>query len=139
MLSNVGGASPDIIARDLAAIVFGEPYELPKERRIIQVDPAINEAYVGRYELRPDFILSVTSEEGRLFVQATGQPKFEIYPESETEFFLKVTDAQITFVVDEDGAVTGLILHQGGRDLPAPKLEGIGPNRKKVNRQGRRQ
>jgi CubicO group peptidase (beta-lactamase class C family) len=123
VLSNVGGASSDVIARDLAAIVFGEPYELPEERQVIQVDPAINEAYVGRYELRPDFILAVTSEEGRLFVQATGQPKFEIYPESETEFFLKVTDAQITFVVEDDGAVTGLILHQGGHDLPAPKLE----------------
>jgi CubicO group peptidase (beta-lactamase class C family) len=123
VLSNVGTASPDVIGRDLAAIVFGEPYELPKERRVIQVDPATNEAYFGRYELRPDFILSVTSEEGRLFVQATGQPKFEIFPESETEFFLKVTDAQITFVVDDAGAVTGLILHQSGRDLPAPKLE----------------
>ncbi len=123
VLSNVGTASPDIIAQDMAAIVFGEPYELPKERRIIQVDPTTNQAYVGRYELRPDFILTVTLEGGRLFVQGTGQPKFEIYPESETEFFLKVTDAQLTFVVDDAGAVTGLILHQGGRDLPAPKLE----------------
>jgi CubicO group peptidase (beta-lactamase class C family) len=123
VLSNVGGASPDLIARDIAAIVFGEPYELPKERQVIQIDPAINEAYVGRYQIRPGLILEVTTEEGRLFVQATGQEKFEIYPESKTEFFLKVVDAQITFVIDDNGAVTGLILHQAGRDIPAPKLE----------------
>jgi CubicO group peptidase (beta-lactamase class C family) len=123
VLSNVGGASPDLIAHDIAAIVFGEPYELPKERQVIQIDPAINEAYVGRYQIRPGLILEVTTEKGRLFVQATGQEKFEIYPESKTEFFLKVVDAQITFVIDDNGAVTGLILHQAGRDIPAPKLE----------------
>jgi hypothetical protein len=45
------------------------------------------------------------------------------YAESESKFFLKVVDGQITFVKDEQGKVTGLILHQGGRDLHAKKIE----------------
>lgn len=58
----------------------------------------------------------------RLMAQATGQAKVELLPESETEFFLKAIDAQITFVKDEKGIVTHLILHQGG-DRSAKKLK----------------
>jgi hypothetical protein len=57
-----------------------------------------------------------------LFGQPTGQPKAELYPTSATEFFLKVVDAQVTFVKDEQGRVTQLILHQGGRNMPAKKI-----------------
>jgi len=53
--------------------------------------------------------------------QATGQQQFEIFPSSETEFFLKVVDARITFVRGPDGAVDQLVLHQGGRDMPAKR------------------
>ena len=55
--------------------------------------------------------------------QATGQGTVEIFPSSPTEFFLKVVDAQITFVKDASGAVTQLVLHQGGRDMPGKKLK----------------
>ena len=55
-------------------------------------------------------------------VKLTGQPKLEVFPKSETDFFYKVVDAQITFQKDTAGKVTQLILHQGGLDLPARKL-----------------
>lgn len=103
----------------------GEPERAPRagdappERPVAKVDPAIFDAYVGEYELQPGFVLSVTREGGRLMTQATGQPKVEIFPSSETEFFLKVVDAQITFVRGPGGAVDQLVLHQGGRDIPA--------------------
>ena len=54
--------------------------------------------------------------------QATGQAKGEIYFTSETELFLKVADAQITFVKNEQGQVTELILRQNGRNMPAKKI-----------------
>ena len=87
------------------------------------VDPAVYRAYVGEYELAPGFILTVTVEGDRIMTQATGQQKVEIFPSSPTEFFLKVTNAQITFVKDASGAVTQLVLHQGGRDMPAKKIK----------------
>lgn len=110
------------IARDLGAIVYGEKYEIPKERVAIQVDPKIYDAYVGKYELRPDFILTITLDGNRLLTQLTGQPMTEIFPESESKFFLKVVDAQLTFVKAEDGKVSHVILHQGGRDQKATRL-----------------
>jgi CubicO group peptidase (beta-lactamase class C family) len=94
--------------------------EVPK-RQAIRLDPAIYDRYAGVYELQPGFDLTITREGDRLMAQATGQEKVELFPESETEFFLTVVDAQITFVVAADGSVTELILHQGGQDLPAKR------------------
>ena len=54
-------------------------------------------------------------------VQATGQQKFEVYPESPTEFFYKVVDAQLTFKLDKDGKAEELILHQNGQHMPAKR------------------
>jgi D-alanyl-D-alanine carboxypeptidase len=87
----------------------------------IKLNPAVYDAYIGEYELAPGFILTVTREGDRLMTQATGQGKVEIFPSSETEFFLKVTDAQITFVKGPSGAVDAIVLHQAGRDVPAKR------------------
>ena len=95
----------------------------PREHKEIMVDPKIFDALAGKYQLAPGFILTVTREGDGLFTQATGQGKIQIYPESETEYFLKVTDAQITFVKDDQGKFSKLILHQMGRDMPAPRVE----------------
>ena len=81
------------------------------------VDPKIFDRYVGRYQLAPAFVLTVTRDEAHLYAQATDQPRFEIFPESETEFFYKVVDAQITF------GDKSLVLHQNGMDLPAKRIE----------------
>jgi len=122
-LSNIEFSRIEKICIDIAAIIFGKKYEMPKKRVAIKVDPKVYDTYVGRYELKPDFILSITKEEDQLFVQATGQGKIAIFPESETKFFCKDVDAQISFVKDKDGKVTKLILHQGGRDQEAKKIK----------------
>jgi len=95
--------------------------DAPAGRTVMRVDPSVYDAYVGQYELAPGFILTVTREGDRLMTQATGQEKVEIFPSSETEFFLKVVDAQITFVRGPGATVDQLVLHQGGRDTPAKK------------------
>ena len=92
----------------------------------VEVDPVVYDAYVGEYELVPDFVLSVTKEGDGLYVQATGQLKFEVFPESETEFFYTVVEAQITFVKNAEGEVTHLVLHQNGVDQRAERLPGTG-------------
>lgn len=88
----------------------------------MKVDAKIYEAYVGRYELAPSFVLTISKDGDKLSGQATGQGAFELSPESETMFFVREVNARITFVKDDKGIVTGLILQQNGRDLPAKKL-----------------
>jgi CubicO group peptidase (beta-lactamase class C family) len=94
---------------------------LPPERKAIQVDPARLDAYVGEYEIAPSFAITVTRQGDHLFGQPTGQPALELFPESETRFFLKEVDAQIEFIRGADGKVTGLVLHQGNRDMPGKR------------------
>jgi hypothetical protein len=71
----------------------------------------------------PWFGITVTLEGDKLMAQATGQQKFQIFPESPTKFFYKVVDAQITFVEDDDGTVKRFVLRQHGRDLPAVRVD----------------
>lgn len=119
-----GAPPPGKITETLAALLFGEKIEAaaPPAPVIAKVDPKIYDAYAGEYQLAPNFIITVSREGDRLMAQATGQPQFEIFPESETKFFLKVVNAKITFVRDDAGKVTHLILHQGG-DQQAKKIK----------------
>ena len=99
------------------------PLVTPTIHTEVAIDPRLLDAYVGRYELAPNFVITVTREDNGLFIQATGQPKFPVFPESDTTFFLKVVDAQITFVKDTSGQVSHLILHQAGRHTPGKKIQ----------------
>ena len=93
------------------------------EQEVAEVDPAIFDGYVGEYELGPGFTLTITREGDRLFGQATGQGRAELFPESETAFFLKVVDARVVFNPGTDGRAEELVLHQGGRQMPAKRVD----------------
>lgn len=95
----------------------------PKEHKQVAVDSKLFDGYVGRYQLAVNFMITITREADHLFEQATGQPKFEIFPEGDRDYFLKVVDAQITFVTDSNGRATELILHQAGRDTHGRRLD----------------
>jgi CubicO group peptidase (beta-lactamase class C family) len=95
---------------------------LPSPRKEVAIDPKGYDRLTGDYELAPEFIITILRRGDKLISQATGQSEVELFPESETRFFLKVVDAQVNFVLDPEGRVTGLVLHQGGQDLPAKKI-----------------
>ncbi|MBC7899362.1 MAG: serine hydrolase [Saprospiraceae bacterium] len=123
VLSNVQGAPAGKVAGDLATIVFGGAYEIPKERKEIAVDAKILEKYVGQYQIPPSITISITLENGKLLGQLAGQGKFALLAETETVFFSKDVNAQITFNKDPQGQVTGLTLSQGGGNTPAQKIK----------------
>jgi len=123
VLSNVQAAPAGKIANDLAAIVFGAAYEIPREHKEIAVESKFLEKYVGQYKIEPNIVITVTLENGKLLGQLAGQSKFALFAESENRFFSKDVNAQITFVKDAQGHVTGLTLHQGGGDFPAQKIK----------------
>jgi len=87
-----------------------------------KVDAKVYDAYIGKYDYSKA-IMTVTREGNQLFAQITGQPKFEIFPKSETEFFWKDVNAQVTFVKDKSGKVTKAIHEQAGQKFDAPRME----------------
>lgn len=95
----------------------------PVERKPVAVDENVLQGYVGEYALRPDFTITVTRTGGRLFMKATGQAMFEFLAASATEFFRTAGDIRVTFLRDDAGAVTGLVLYQDGFDREAKKIK----------------
>jgi hypothetical protein len=92
------------------------------ERKVVTLDPAALDACTGQYELAPGAIITVRRKGTGLEASLTGQPYFEIYAQSPTDFFYQVVDAQISFVKDAQGKATALILHQNG-DQKAPRIK----------------
>lgn len=123
VMSNVDGAPVNAMARDLAALALGVRHAAVQEHKVVEVDPALYDAYVGRYELAPDFVVTVVKEGGRLMAQAPGRPKLELLPESEIEFFVKEYDAQVMFVWGGEGRVSHAVISLNGRETQAEKIE----------------
>jgi len=83
--------------------------EPPNPYRAIKLDTKFLDAIAGQYEFPSNAIwpptgmkVTIWREGDRLFGQARGkdvlQSVVEIYPQSETNFFLKVNGAQLTFI-----------------------------------------
>jgi len=79
------------------------------------------DAFIGKYEL-PDLILRIEREGDQLYIHPAGQSKSELFVATESKFFSKVVDAQITFNRDGSGKVVSLTLHQDG-DNEAKRIE----------------
>lgn len=97
--------------------------EAAPEKVAIELDPKLLTQYIGKYELQPNFVIVISAIDDKLFAQATGQPQFEIFAESEDTFFLKVVPAQLVFSKNANGEVDSLTLHQGGQQMPGKKIE----------------
>lgn len=123
VLCNNNRSQPGAVANGLAAIAFGEKYEVPKKRKFITVAPKTLDSYVGDYQIIPGMVLSITRDGERLFGQATGQGKAELHAESETVFFVREANAVITFARDATGKITHLMLKQGGLDTKANRVK----------------
>jgi CubicO group peptidase (beta-lactamase class C family) len=95
----------------------------PKIRKPIKLDPQILDAYIGEYQIAPNFEIKIIREGSRMFAQATGQERLDLFAETETDFFLEAVDAQLTFVKDEKGQVTHAVLHQNKVDQKAMKIK----------------
>lgn len=97
-------------------------YKAPKARKIAAINPRVFDGFVGQYQFPMSKVrMTITREGDRLFGQMTGQQKIEFFPETETDVFCTVVDAQMTFVKDASGQVTHLILHQNGIDQKVRK------------------
>ncbi|MBI4500477.1 MAG: serine hydrolase [Gemmatimonadetes bacterium] len=116
VLGNLNGGAPGDIAAKLASVARGEQVVLQSERKEITVPKEMLMRYVGTYEATPNITNVITLEGDRLMTQLMNQPKFPLFAESDTQFFLKIVDAQVKFSKDSTGAFTVLTVHQGGRD-----------------------
>lgn len=93
----------------------------PPRQTKSEFDKSSFESFTGRYIVRDNYTITISKEGDRMFSQATGMPKLEILPIAEKEFAVKGFNIKITFISDEAGEITSLIVHQAGTEVKARK------------------
>ena len=100
---------------------YGWPDYKPTERTVAKVNPELFKTYAGEYEVNGK--VTITTENGKLYVQPPGGAKSELFASSETEFFMVTDNIRIVFIKDEKGAVNELTAHFGGRSLNGKRIK----------------
>ena len=133
ILSNNATIDPSGRAEEVMMILLGEERSEPAlqnestsgtEPVEVAIDPSLFDRYVGEYRLdiAPDVIMTIYRDGDRYMSRVTGQSAVEIYPSSDSTFFLRVVEAGLTFHRGTGGEVTQLTIHQGGNDMIARRL-----------------
>lgn len=122
ILKNIDNQQIFSANRICRAIMFDGKYDLPVDRIATKIDKTTGQKLCGEYELEPGFVMTVTLEGERMYVQATNQPKIEIFSESSYNYFCKAVNAQFEFTKDKKGNIASLTLCQGGRKMPGKKI-----------------
>jgi D-alanyl-D-alanine-carboxypeptidase/D-alanyl-D-alanine-endopeptidase len=126
MLTNQIGDVGDI-ARHLLRPDF--PLAKPANTKHIEIaiDSKVLDSYVGRYEAEGEGIFVVACENDFLTIESPadwGLPKLRIRPESQQDFFATELPVRVTFKIDNNNFVTGLLIYppRGQKGVPANKL-----------------
>ncbi len=126
ILSNLASFNPSDMANQVTDIYLEDQFKdkktspdkpsvtaIPKE---VKIAPTAFDAYIGSYQLADSsgVVLTFKREGERYFTQATGESQLEIFPSSDSTFFLKAVEAQVTFHRLSNGKVNTITLHQNG-------------------------
>lgn len=129
VLANAGDLNPRALSFRIADIYLKELLKPAPDKPALDdkpevtIDPKILDAYVGDYELRPGFIISISKDNDHLVTRATGQPSFPMYAVSNTAFRLRVVPAEIVFdEVAQGGTAQSAVLHQNGANLSLKRI-----------------
>lgn len=119
VMTNSDNGSP-LVGEILRAIAaeYGWPDYRVEEKALAKVDPKVYEAYAGEYFF--GMTIPIITEAGRLFIKAPqlGSDRVELFPESETKFFMTVDEVTVSFVKDEGGKVVEMIVQPPGGSAP---------------------
>jgi CubicO group peptidase (beta-lactamase class C family) len=122
ILSNIETASYITVSQDLTAILFGQKYTIPVERKIVHPAQDVLARYVGNYQFGP-ITVKISMRNGRLYAFGTGQPApFGMIATSDTEFYFNDTSSEVRFVVDDKGVVNQFMLKMGDKEMPVPRI-----------------
>ncbi len=122
VLSNISSSAPEEIAAAVGSIAQGNLVKLNADREEIKLPVETLKKYVGVYEVMPSANMSITLEGDQLMSQPPGQGKVPLFAETETDFFVRVSEGQLKFITDTKGKVTHAILYQSGTEIKAPKI-----------------
>jgi CubicO group peptidase (beta-lactamase class C family) len=123
MVNSDNGAIMQEVINSVAKVYGFKGLNQSTVKTVVAVPDSVLQSYTGDYELRPKFILTITREGSQLYAQATGQPRFIIYPQSQTRFFTAEFPGELEYVSDKTGKVISATLYQNGQHHEAKKIK----------------
>jgi CubicO group peptidase (beta-lactamase class C family) len=120
--SNNGQRLIDEILRTIAYASKWPDY-LPAERSLAAVDPLKFDRYVGAYQSASGGLAVLWREGTHLESRVWGQPAFEIFPSSSSEYFQRTANIVWSFSDDGKGASIQVQRSESGRDQLMKKLD----------------
>jgi hypothetical protein len=128
-----GWVNPVYSARNIADIYLeahlkkAAPPTPTSKTKEIKPDSALYDKYVGDYRWEPGYVVNILREKGRLMLQ-TPRGKYQLLPQSETEFKLSIANYRFTFQTNKEGKVHQMLIQPGGRDdVIAPRIKLVNP------------
>lgn len=89
----------------------------------VMVDSSVLQSYAGKYFDENQWLLAtITKEADHLVFEAPYQDKLEIYPSSDTSFFVTFADLKFIFSKDSEGKNTKVTIIQDGQKFPLKYL-----------------
>jgi CubicO group peptidase (beta-lactamase class C family) len=119
--SDSGGALYQEILRGIAKEYHWEDF-LPETVEIIEMAPEEIEAFKGRYLISLDEVITITADEGKIFLSGTYDVKSEIFPITENELISPEAGATFSFTRDEKGIASDLRIKIGRRIQKAKRI-----------------
>lgn len=122
MVNSDGGGILDEIINSVAKVYHFKGLNRAKIMSTVTVTDSVLQKYTGKYQVAPNFILTIIREGNKMYGQGTGQEKLEIFPETQNKFYLKIAPVEIEFIKDDKGKITKAVLYQNGAH-EAKKIE----------------
>ena len=92
-------------------------------RETVAVSAELFDLWAGVYELQPGFNVVITREGNDLISQAPDQAKVTMHASSTTRYFWRGVAAEVEFVPGDDGRAKEFVLHQGGQQTVAKRIQ----------------
>lgn len=112
---------PSPALESLNAIPFSHPSPPLPEWDEIVLPHELLEKYEGEYKLEPRSSLFIRSLGNALEGWLVGQGEADFFPISETHFFAKAYNIQLTFELDDKGTPTHVVIDYMGKKMRAEK------------------
>jgi len=113
----------NISADDIGFHLLDNSYDLKKINFVSKVLPQILDKYEGDYRMAENGnVFSIKRRGSQLVVLSAGEKPYFLFPRSETEFKIKFSPMRVSFHVDENGSVTGMVMNMPGDKKVAKKI-----------------
>ncbi len=117
LITNTTGVRLSVTLRDLAAILFDQPYDVPVARHLIDFDSSAARPLAGEYSLTDGGTAIVTLDKTMLLVQIPGRFTAGAFPVSANDYYAPFFDNTVRFVRDSTGAGRRVALRINGATL----------------------